>query len=74
MRDSASSISYVKGIHNLKAGATYQQTFLTENDNLGIVDPTFLPSLSDANGNPCYDTATNQCCRLLRVRICCRMT
>ena len=24
-----SDISYVKGIHNLKAGATYQQTFLT---------------------------------------------
>ena len=35
------SLSYVKGIHNVKAGATYQQTFLTENDNFGIVDPTF---------------------------------
>jgi hypothetical protein len=35
------SLSYVKGVHNLKAGATYQQTFLTENDNFGIVDPTF---------------------------------
>jgi hypothetical protein len=48
----------VKGIHNVKAGAVYQQTFLTENDSLGIVDPTFLPSLTDANGNPCYNAAT----------------
>ena len=52
------SVSYVKGIHNVKAGAVYQQTFLNENDSLGIVDPTFLPSLSDANGNPCYNTVT----------------
>lgn len=35
-----SDISYSKGIHNIKAGATYEQTFLTENDHLGIVDPT----------------------------------
>jgi TonB-dependent Receptor Plug Domain len=48
------SVSYVKGIHNLKAGATYQQTFLNENDNLGIVDAGLLPSLADANGNPCF--------------------
>ncbi|HZR58558.1 MAG TPA: TonB-dependent receptor [Terriglobales bacterium] len=34
-------ISYVKGIHNIKAGATYQQTFLDEHDHIGIVDPTF---------------------------------
>ena len=36
-----SDISYVKGIHNVKAGATYGQTFLNEDDTLGIVDPTF---------------------------------
>ncbi|HXZ40432.1 MAG TPA: carboxypeptidase regulatory-like domain-containing protein [Terriglobales bacterium] len=35
-----SDFSYVKGVHNLKLGATYEQTFLNENDNLGIVDPT----------------------------------
>ncbi|HEY5028784.1 MAG TPA: TonB-dependent receptor, partial [Candidatus Angelobacter sp.] len=35
-----SDISYVKGIHNLKGGATYQQTFLSEKDRFGIVDPT----------------------------------
>ena len=35
-----SNLSYVKGIHNLKVGATYEQTFLNEHDNLGIVNPT----------------------------------
>ena len=49
-----SSLSYVKGIHNIKMGAVYEQTFLTENDNVGIVDPTYLPSLTDANGLPCF--------------------
>ena len=34
-----SDISWVKGIHNLKAGATYQQTFLDENTSFGVVDP-----------------------------------
>jgi hypothetical protein len=54
-----STVSYVKGIHNVKAGATYEQTFLTENDTLGIVDPTFLPSLADGAGNPCFNNVTN---------------
>ena len=54
-----SSISYVKGIHNLKAGVTYEQTFLQENDRLGIVDPTFLASLTDVNGNSCLDAEGN---------------
>ncbi len=48
------SLSYVKGIHNIKVGATYQQTLLNENDNLGIVDGGLLPSLTDANGSPCF--------------------
>ncbi len=34
-----SNISYVHGIHNVKAGIGYQQTFLDEHDSLGIVDP-----------------------------------
>ncbi len=38
-----SNLSYVKGMHNLKVGATYEQTFLDEHDNLGIVDPTLIP-------------------------------
>jgi len=37
-----SSLSYVKGIHNLKAGVNYEQTFLDEHDSLGIVDPNLL--------------------------------
>jgi len=53
-------VSYVKGIHNVKAGVTLQHTFLTENFNFGITDPNFLPSQTDANGNPCFNTATNQ--------------
>ncbi len=47
-----SDLSYVKGIHNLKLGTVYQQTFLDEQDTLGIIDPTFLPSLGCPNGNP----------------------
>jgi hypothetical protein len=54
-----SDVSYVKGKHNIKAGATFQHTFLNENFNFGITDPNFLPSQVDANGNPCFNTATN---------------
>jgi hypothetical protein len=36
-----SDISYVKGMNNIKAGVTYEQTFLNENDTIGIVDPTY---------------------------------
>jgi len=51
-----SDISYVKGIHNLKVGATYEQTFLDENDKLGIVDPTLLPNTFGCpNGQPAPD-------------------
>jgi hypothetical protein len=39
------SISYVKGIHNFKAGVTYEQTFLTENDKFGIVDPGYIGAI-----------------------------
>ncbi len=34
-------VSYVKGKHNVKAGVTFQHTFLTENFNFGITDPAF---------------------------------
>ncbi len=46
------TFSYVKGIHNVKAGVTYQQTFLNENDNVGIVDPTLNAPCLDASGAP----------------------
>src|SRR6266481_4560509 len=35
-----SDVSYVKGIHNLKAGVLYEHTFLNERFNLGLTDPT----------------------------------
>ena len=54
-----SDVSYVKGIHNVKAGVTYQQTFLNEDNRFGIVDPTFLSSLTDVNGNSCVDASGN---------------
>ena len=37
-----SDVNYTKGIHNIKIGGTYMQTFLNENDRLGIVDPNYL--------------------------------
>ncbi|MGO9795955.1 MAG: carboxypeptidase regulatory-like domain-containing protein [Terracidiphilus sp.] len=46
--------SYVRGHHNIKAGAVYEQTFLREHDSLGIVDPTYplsAPCVGE-NGNP----------------------
>jgi hypothetical protein len=44
-----SSISWVHGINNVKAGVVYEQTFLDEHDHLGIVDPTFnAPCLTSA--------------------------
>jgi hypothetical protein len=49
-----SEISYVKGINNVKAGAVYEQTFLTEHDNFGIVDPTLNAPCLDANGLPVF--------------------
>ncbi len=49
-----SDVSYAHGIHNIKLGVTYEQTFLRENDSLGIVDPSYLPSLVDVNGDPCF--------------------
>ncbi len=45
-----SDFSYVKGVNQIKAGVTYEQTFLNENDTLGIVDPAF--------NAPCLTLAT----------------
>jgi hypothetical protein len=47
-------ISIVKGVHNIKAGVVYEQTFLTENDSLGIVDPTLNAPCLDANALPVF--------------------
>ena len=55
--------SYVKGIHNLKVGTTYEQTFLTESDRFGIVNPGLLPSCPASFAAQCailapYDLTT----------------
>lgn len=47
-------LAYVRGVNNMKFGISYQQTFPTEADTLGIVDPTYLPSLVDKQGLPCF--------------------
>jgi hypothetical protein len=41
-----------KGRNNIKMGATYQQTFLRENDALGVVNPTFNSPCVDGSGTP----------------------
>jgi hypothetical protein len=55
-----SDVSYSKGIHNIKVGATYQQTFLDERDQFGIVDPTLNAVCLNADGSANTDpTITN---------------
>lgn len=51
-----SYVSYAKGIHNVKVGITYEQTFLTENDGIGIVDPGLVAGITPS----CLDPVTNQ--------------
>jgi len=43
-----SDISYARGINNAKFGGMYQQTFLRENFQIGIVDPNLNVPLSPA--------------------------
>jgi hypothetical protein len=47
-----SDLTYAKGIHNIKAGVQYGQTFLRENDSLGVVDPTYNSPCLGLGGNP----------------------
>jgi hypothetical protein len=57
-------ISYVKGAHNLKAGAVFEHTFLTENFGLGLTDPGVNSPCADINGDPVADptlSSPNQC-------------
>ncbi|MGA2096075.1 MAG: TonB-dependent receptor [Candidatus Acidiferrum sp.] len=45
------SLSYVKGINNIKTGVTYEHTFLTENDKFGIVNPAVNAVCLNADGS-----------------------
>lgn len=47
-----SDLSYVKGIHNVKAGTQFQHTFLSENFHLGITSPTFNAVCLNPDGSP----------------------
>jgi hypothetical protein len=42
--------SYAKGVNNLKVGTQYEQTFLRENDSLGVVESTY--------NSPCVNAVT----------------
>ena len=54
------TLSYVKGIHNIKFGVKYSDTILTEIDSIGIVDPTANAVCLNADGSPDLDpTLTN---------------
>jgi hypothetical protein len=46
------TVSYVKGIHNIKMGVRYEDTILTENDNIGIVDPAANAVCLNGDGSP----------------------
>jgi hypothetical protein len=46
------SLSYDKGVHNIKAGITYQDTILTENDALGLVNPASNAVCLNVDGTP----------------------
>ncbi len=46
------NVAYAKGIHNLKVGATYSDTVLTEKDAIGVVDPTANAPCLNADGSP----------------------
>jgi hypothetical protein len=56
--------TYVRGHHNLKAGAQYEQTFLREHDSLGVVDSAYPLSAPcvDVNGNPLPGYASQSDC------------
>ncbi len=47
-----SDLSYTLGHNNIKLGGMYEQTFLRENDTVGLVDPHLNAPCNDLNGNP----------------------
>jgi hypothetical protein len=47
-----SDFTYARGNQNIKVGASYAQTFLRENDGLGVVDPRYNAPCVDGGGNP----------------------
>ncbi len=52
-------ISYVHGINNAKLGGRYEQTFLRENDYIGVIDPTIDAGCSSGNPSSCNGGGTS---------------
>lgn len=52
---SRASLSYVKGINNLKMGIDVEDTILTEDDTFGIINPTLNAVCLNADGSPNVD-------------------
>ncbi len=59
-----SDYSYAKGMHNIKAGVQYGQTYLREHDSLGVVEATYnspcVASFTDSTPVPGFSIPT-QC-------------
>ena len=55
-------VSITKGNQTMKFGAMYSQTFLNENDSLGIVDPTYNAPCMDGDGNPVAGYNSQESC------------
>jgi hypothetical protein len=55
-------VSYSRGRQTVKVGVVYSQTFLRENDSLGIVNPTYNAPCVDASGNPLAGYADPNAC------------
>jgi hypothetical protein len=54
-------VSYVKGVHNVKLGATFQHTLLTEDFRIGLTDPTINdPCLSPGSNTDGSDGAAGE--------------
>jgi hypothetical protein len=53
-----SDLSYSKGANNVKVGAMYQQTFLRENLDIGLVDAALNSPCFDASGQPVSSPVT----------------
>ncbi len=55
-------VSYSKGPQSIKVGAMYSQTFLRENDQLGVVNATYNAPCVDASGTPLIGYANPESC------------
>jgi len=54
-------VTYSRGIQTIKAGVSYQQTFLRESDSLGVVSSVYNAPCVDENGNSVagYDSTSS---------------